>query len=417
MANVQPSWAADPVQDANWPQWRGPARDGVSRETGLLKQWPEGGPTLLWTASGCGQGFSSVAIADGLIYTAGNFDNDTFVLALDLNGKLKWKSLNGQKWSVPPSRTWAAGYGGTRSTPTVNDGLVYHLSELGRLVAFDAKTGKEAWAIDITQEFGAKVPNWGYCESALIDGDNLICYPGGPKGYMVALDKKTGKTVWANTTIGVTAAYSSTILAEDRGVRQIITLTSVAVLSVDAGTGKLLWRSEHITTHNNNVNTPIYHNGFVFVSSGYKHGTDALKLTFAGKDVSVEKAWASKDFDNLHEGVILLDGYLYGDGDRKNQWFCVDVKTGEQMYSEKGVGDGSLTAADGMLYCLNDKGTMALVTASPEGFEIVSQFQVPKAARGKYWTHPVVCGKRLYIRHGENLYVYDVEAKGTAPAP
>lgn len=236
VARPQPSWAADETQNANWPEWRGPSRDDISTETGLLKQWPEGGPQLLWAASGCGQGFSSVTIADGLIYTAGNFDDETFVVALGLNGKLKWKSLNGRRWTVPPQK-WAKNTDGARATPTVNDGLVYHLNALGRLAAFDAKTGEESWALDIPQKFNSKVPMWGCSESVLIDRNNVICYPGGSKGCMVALNKKTGKLVWVNTDIGDPPANCSPILIEDHGIRQIITMTTVAVLGEADGKG------------------------------------------------------------------------------------------------------------------------------------------------------------------------------------
>ncbi len=276
VAGALVSFAGQPGEEARWPTWRGAGRDGKSRETGLLKAWPEGGPKLLWRAAECGQGFRSVAGAGGLIYTAGDLDGRSCVVALDLDGKLKWRAPNGPAWRVPRSTGWAGSFDGTRATPTFDDGRVYHLSALGRLGCFDAKTGRELWAVDVTKRFGGRRPIWGYAESVLIDGEKLYVYPGGSEGYMAALDRKTGKVVWANKTIGQRAAYGSAVLVADGGVRQLITLTATAAIGVDAETGKLLWTHRHVNRHKDNVNTPIYHKGSVVICSGYERGLRRL---------------------------------------------------------------------------------------------------------------------------------------------
>ena len=390
-----------------WPCFHGPNRDNKSTETGLLKQWPQDGPKLLWTARGLGKGYSSVTIAGGLIYTAGMIDKQTHVFAFDLNGKQKWRRRNGQSWES--KRSHAIAYGGARATPTYDRGRVYHLGELGRLAAFDAKTGREIWAIDLFKKFGATTPKYGLAESVLIDGDRLICCPGGTKGFMVCLEKKTGKLVWANTKIEGTVAYSSPVIAEFGGFRQIVSMSAKAVFGVDAKTGKLLWSVEHANYRNNNVTDPIFHKGYVFASSGYGKGSIVVRLKPVKGGIEAEKVWSSKLMDNHHGGVLLLDGRLYGSGHLSKGWFCLDLLTGKQAWNAKGK--GSLTYADGMMYCLDERGTMALVKPTPEALRIVSSFGLPKGGAGLYWAHPVVCGGRLYVRHADRLFAYDILAR------
>lgn len=391
-----------------WPQWNGPQRDNISTETGLLKQWPEGGPKLLWTATGCGKGYSSVAVTEQAIYTAGTSTDGTFVVAFDLAGKLKWRTPNGRQWEAPPKMTWAKTYDGSRATPTVDDGLVYHLNETGRLTAFEAGSGAVVWSVDLPRQFGAEVPDYGYSESVLVDGEKLICYPGGTNGFMVALDKKTGAPLWVNRDIGEGAAFASAVLAADLSPRQVITLTPAAIIGVDALTGKLLWRYPFTNKRENNIPTPIYSKGYVFASTGYGAGSVLLKLTGDGTNAAVSKVWANTELDNVHGGVVLVDGCLYGASHEKPAWLCLDFATGRRRYRDPGVGMGSLTYADGMLYCLGERGTMGLAPCTPERYELAGRFEVPKAGGGLYWAHPVVCGGRLYLRHADCLYAYDV---------
>lgn len=393
-----------------WPQWHGPNRDNLSTETGLLRQWPEGGPRLIWAAAGCGKGYSSVAVTEQAIYTAGTSTDGTFVVAFDLAGKQKWRTLNGKQWAAPPKMTWAKGYDGARATPTVDEGLVYHLNETGRLTAFDAGNGRVVWSVDLPRQYGAEVPDYGYTESVLVDGRKLICYPGGTNGCMVALDKKTGSPLWVNKDIGDAAAFASAILAADLPAPQVITLTPPSIIGVDAGTGKLLWRHPFTNKRENNIPTPIYHKGYVFASTGYGAGSVLLKLEGNGTNASVTKVWAGAELDNVHGGVVLVDGFLYGASHEKPAWVCLDFATGRQRYRDPGVGMGSLTYADGMLYCLGERGTMGLVPCTPERYNTVGRFDVPKGGEGLYWAHPVVCGGRLYVRHADRLYAYDVKA-------
>ncbi len=393
----------------DWPQFHGPRRDNRSDETGLMRSWPEGGPRLLWTAEGLGKGYTSVAVAGGMIYTAGKIERSTHVFAFDMSGKPRWRAANGEAWQAAPRMRWAVRYDGSRGTPTVSDGVVYHLGELGRLAAFEAKTGREAWSANVLERFEAKRPSYGLCESVLIDGEKLICSPGGARGYMVALDRKTGKTLWANTDISDGVGYCSAVVAELGGIRQIVTMSAEALFGVGAETGKLLWRVPHSNKRNNSCTDPICSDGHVYASTGYGGGSVLVKLTAAGGGIRAEKVWTSELLDNHHGGVVLAAGHLYGSGHESRGWFCLDFLTGEQKH--RADGKGSLTWADGMLYCLEENGAMSLVEATPEGRRVVSSFQVPSGGRGKHWSHPVVCGGRLYVRHADRLFAYDVKAK------
>jgi len=397
--------SAEPKHE--WPCFHGPKRDNKSTETGLLKKWPDAGPKLLWTASGLGKGYSSVTVAGGLIYTAGMIDKQTYVFAFGLDGKQKWRKLNGQSWET--TRRYAMGYGGSRATPTCDEGRVYHLGERGRLGVFDAKTGTEVWHLDLFKQFDAKTPTYGLAESVLIDGDRLICCPGGKKGYMVCLEKKTGKLVWASTGIKGTMGYCSPVIAEFGGFRQLLSMTAAVAFGVDAKTGKLLWSVEHGNRRGNSATDPIFHNGHVFASTGYGKGSILIRLKPVENGIQANKVWGSRLMDNHHGGVVLIDGHLYGAGHQSRGWFCLDFMTGKQAW--KARGKGSLTYAEGMLYCLDERGAMSLVEATPKKHRVVSSFQVPRGGSGLHWAHPVVCDGRLYVRHADKLFAYDIRAR------
>ena len=403
---VVPSFAAE-EPGKEWPCFHGLRRDNKSTEAGLLKKWPADGPKLIWTASGLGKGYSSVSIAGGMIYAAGMIDKQTYVFAFDLNGKEKWRKPNGRSWQTTMSH--AIAYDGSRGSPTCDGDRVYHLAERGRLAAFDGKTGAEIWNLNVLEQFRGETPKYGLSESVLIDGERLICSPAGTRGYMVCLDKKTGKLIWANTEVKGTAGYCSPVIAEHDGIRQVLGMSAKEAFGVDAETGKLLWSVEHANYRDNNATDPIFHKGHVFASSPYGQGSIVVQLKPGGDGIKAEKVWANKLMDNHHGGVILLDGYLYGAGHESKGWFCLDFMTGRQVW--KANGKGSLTYADGMLYCLEETGTMVLVRATPEKHEIVSSFAVPKGGRGPHWAHPVVCGGRLYIRHADKLFAYDIRVE------
>ena len=396
---------------ADWPEFHGPRRDNRSPETGLLRKWPEGGPKLLWTASGLGAGFSTVAIAGDTLYTAGKVKDRTYVFALDLDGELRWKALNGGAWEAPRRARWARNQDGSRATPTVVGDRAFHMNCLGRLAAFDARTGRELWALDLVKRFEADPPRWGYAESVLVADGRLFCYPGGRKGYMVALKPEDGSVAWANTAIGEPPSYSSAVLVAFAGERQLITMTAKGVIGVRPRDGVLLWRYPHANRRGINVATPIFADGRVYVSTGYGAGGVMVALRQDEGRVAAEKGWFHKAPDNHHGGIVLVDGHLYGSGDHQRGWWCLALATGEVKHTHRGVGKGSVSYADGMLYCLGERGEMALVEATPQAHRIVSRFTAPRGGDGLHWGHPVIRRGRLYVRHADRLFCYDVRAE------
>ena len=390
-----------------WPCFHGPRRNNIALDTELMRTWPPDGPKLLWTAPGIGHGYSSVSIAGGRIFTAGMIERQTHVTAMDMTGRKLWQRLNGESWQASDRQPWAVSYAGSRGTPTVDGDTVYHLSELGRLTSFDVQTGGQRWNVDVISTFKADRPEYGYSESVLIVADVLFCCPGGDKGYMVALDKRTGRTLWANTEIEDAVGNCSAVFASIDGVEQIITMSAKRVLSFDPDSGRLLWDYAFSNKRENNVADVIISDGLVYASSGYGGGSILLRPQRKGdSEYSVDSVWKSELLDNHHGGVLLFDGRLYGAGHESRGWFCLDFKTGRQLSQARGK--GSLTYADGRLYCLDEKGTMNLAKATDDKWELAGSFRVPRGGKGLYWAHPVICGGRLYVRHSDRLYAYDV---------
>ena len=393
----------------DWPQFRGLSRDGKSVETGLLKKWPEGGPELLWSVGGLGIGYSSVAVADGFVYTTGMLDGEGFLFAYDLAGRLKWKVSYGPEWM--------GSYKGTRTTPTVDGQRVYVFSGTGILACFDAKTGEKVWQVDTLAKFDGKNIRWGMSGSPLIDGDKVYCTPGGKKGTMVALDKMTGRTIWATTGLDELSAYSSAILVERDGNRLLINMIQKSVICVDADNGELIWREPYVTPSDTGGVTPIYQDGCVYVTSAvereFTRGGVMFELSADG--TSVTEKWNDRTLDCGHGGVVLVDGYLYGstfDGIPNGDWICLDWDSGQVMYKVKWNGHkGSVIYADGMLYCYDEiTGDVALVRPSEKDFEIVSSFKITQGA-GQHWAHPAISDGRLYIRRGDALMAYDIKGR------
>ena len=401
ISSILTSVACAANQDSFWPQFHGPNRDNLSTEKGLLKKWPEKGPALLWRSQGLGHGYSSVSIAAGMIYTAGSIEKDTVITALNLDGKVLWQVKNG--------KAWTGDHPGTRGTPTIDGGRLFHQSPLGNLLCLEAKTGDRIWEFNILEKFQSKTATWAMAESLLVDGEHLICCPGGPQTCMVALNKKTGSVVWKAPSTEELAGYASPALAEYQGMRIVITLTSKGMVGVNADTGELLWHVKHKSYADENVMMPIFHDGHVFIST-LKAGSVKWKINVKDGKASLEEVWRTQELDNHHGGVLLVNGNLYGTSTFRNRnlWICLDWETGRNKYMDKGVGKGSLTYADGMLYTLSIDGVMGLVRPIPMGHELVSSFKIPEGGKGNSWAHPVVCGGRLYIRHSEFLYAYSV---------
>ncbi|MEI7733593.1 MAG: PQQ-binding-like beta-propeller repeat protein [Verrucomicrobiota bacterium] len=401
LLNLSPAAAA--ASEPTWPTFHGPNRDNLVTEIGLMKTWPAEGPKLLWSFPDCGRGYAGMSIAEGLVFTSGDFGEDEYLLALDLAGKLKWKTRNGKAWKGATP--------GSRTTPTYSDGRVFHLGPHGDLSAFDAATGRVIWTVNIKDTFDAPLGGWGYTENLLVDADKVFCMPGGTKGKVVALDTATGKVRWANTEITDRAGYSSPIIVEHGGTRQFVTLARSTFLGVDIQSGKLLWSHPHPGFCDQNVTSPIYHDGCVFVTSGHRAGGRVIRLSADNR--RTEELWYGKRLDNCHGGVVLLDGYLYGSGCRmyNKGLHCVEFNTGKVMYQAEAIGKASITYADERLFCVGNDGDVMLAKLSPQSADIVSQFKLPRRDELHTLSHPVVCGGRLYIRHLNDLWVYDVRAE------
>jgi outer membrane protein assembly factor BamB len=388
----------------DWPTFRGADRTDISKETGLLKQWPSSGPKKLWTYENAGFGYSGFAVAGGTLYTLGARDAVEYLIAVDANtGKEKWAS------EVGPLLT--NGWGdGPRATPTVDADRVYAMGGKGDLVCISAKDGKELWKASMT-EAGGKVPSWGYCESPLVDGKLVICTPGGPQGTLMALDKMTGKKVWQSGEWTDMAQYASPIVIEHGGKRQYVQLTMQNFAGVNAADGKVLWKSS-FPGKTAVIPTPIYKDGQVYVVAGYGVGCKSVKLTGSAEP---EVLYENTNMVNHHGGVILVGDYLYGHSD-KGGWTCQDFKTGEVKWAERGkLGKGAIHCADGMLYLLDEsKGTVVLIEASPNGWNEHGRFTLEpqttnRNPKGKIWVHPVVSNGKLYLRDQEFISCYEVK--------
>jgi outer membrane protein assembly factor BamB len=387
---------------ADWPQWRGARRDGLSPESALLQQWPQGGPALLWKTNGLGSGYSSVAVAGGKIFTMGDRGDSSFVHAIDVSGKPAWSAKVGKPGG-------GGGYPGPRCTPTVDGTYVYALGQFGDLVCLEAATGQEVWRKNLARDFGGQVGGWGYSESPLVDGEQVICTPGGEQGTLLALNRKTGAKTWQSYQWMDPAEYASIMPAEIGGRRQYIQLTGESVGGVAAENGKLLWRAVR-TGATAIIPTPIVHENYVFVTSGYGVGCNLFKISSGGASFKAESVYANKAMVNHHGGVVLVAGYLYGHSEGKG-WVCMKFDTGEMVWSERKLGKGSIAYADGRLYLRAEGGTTVLIEATPEGYLERGRFDQPHRSGKEAWPHPVIAGGRLYLRDQEQLLCYDIKAR------
>lgn len=411
---LEPVSAAAPAK--SWPTFRGADRTAVAPDTGLLAEWPEGGPPLVWESAGAGRGYASLAIAGGRIYTLGDApstaeegDKDEYILCFEqATGKPLWKAKTGAPWNEGDP-TWQ----GSRSTPTVDGNRVYVITPHGELICVNTD-GKELWRKNLEKEFeGSKADGWGYSESVLIDGNTLVCTPGGPKNTMVALDKVTGETIWTSGREGdAGAGHSSVVISNVGGTKVYVQTTGSGAMGVRAEDGKLLWTYD-IERTTAVIPTPIIRGDLVFFAAGYGRGGALLKqVPGADGEVAVEEVYGlNKELANKHGGIVLVGDYLYGDSDDRGNPFCAELMTGKVVTRLRGSGKRScsVAAADDHIYIRYSDGTMTIAKASPEAFDEVGHFTVPGSGEMPSWSHPVILDGKLYLREGDKLLCYELK--------
>jgi outer membrane protein assembly factor BamB len=401
--------------EPDWPQFRGPKRDGHSPDKGLLKSWPPDGPRLAWKAEGVGEGYSSVAVVGDKVVTMGDLDDACYVFAVNReDGRKLWRAKVGKPGG-------GSGYPGPRCTPTVDGDRVYAIGQHGDFVCVGLSNGKEHWRINFAKDFKGSSGTWQYSESPLVDGDKVICTPGGREATMLALKTKNGSVAWRGfTPDGESAGYSSIMPCRAGGTKQYVTLTSVSVVSFAADSGKLLWRhggtSKRFADNMANIPTVVLFDdpNLIFASAGYGRGGALIEVFSAGGRFDTKEHYWNDKLDNKHGGVVRVGDCLYGDQDDQGKIWCAEARTGKIKWARNdrsdGGGSAALVYADGMLYVRYQNGWVSLVPADPRGYKQVSTFRVPNG-RGNCWAHPVVIGGKLYIRERDTIWCYDVAQK------
>lgn len=385
-------------------QWRGPNRDGIYPEKNLLKEWPADGPKLLWSFSDLGTGQGSAVISGDKIFVTGIPDTlnaDGYLFAFDISGNMLWKKNYGKDWNGI--------FPGARSTPTVVNDLIYVVSGSGAACCLKAENGEQVWSVDFFKDLKADSVQFGFCESPLIDGDRIYLTPGGAENNVAALNRFTGEKIWSSPGYQEKATYSSPILINHNGHRLFVNLTSTSIIGLDAETGQMYWRIHQFQDNKIHANTPVYHDGKLYISSASRKdssGLVMLQLSDDGQKASI--GWRNKEFINLSGSFILKDGFLYGGAYLQPKWFCIDMASGQTKYIAKELGGGAVIYADGLFYCYAEKdGEMALADGTPEQFRIISKFKVP-LGMAQHWAHPVIADGKLFVRHNNALMVYDI---------
>jgi outer membrane protein assembly factor BamB len=378
--------------------WRGPSGNGVYPDKSLLASWPESGPSILWTYEDLGEGHSSVAIADGFIYLPTMIQEIGYIYKFTMDGKLVWKAPYGKEFSES--------YPGSRATATIAGEHLYILSGMGDLACLKTNDGSKVWTKNLFKNFDGLNTTWGLNETLVVDGDKLFCTPGGRKNNIVALNRFTGDLIWNSAGKGEKSAYCTPLLIEYPTRKLLVTHTESHILALDASNGSLLWSHPWPNQWSVHANTPIYHNNQLFCFSGY--GKGAVMLELQNEGARYTKKWESTSFDNRIGGAVLVDGYIYGSGDKNRSWQCLDWNTGKQMYSSTDLGKGTVIAADDKLICYSERGELALVKANPSSFQLISKTDIKKGS-GQHWAHPVIHEGILYLHRGSALIAFKIK--------
>lgn len=390
-------------------QWRGLNRDGKFSDTGLLKKWPDAGPELLLKVEGIGKGYSSVVATDQFIFATGMIDTLDYLSCITPEGQIKWKVAYG--------RSWKQSFPDTRSTPTIEGDRIYIISGTGELVCLNVTDGAIRWKVNVDKDYEAEWHIWGVSESPLIVDDKVICTPGGAKTSVVAFDKMTGKPVWQSESVGGQRSYVSPIIYEYKQFRYILAVTGTHLAALEPASGKVVWTFKYWDGDKWDqpgliwANTPTFKGRDIFLSKGYDYRNAMVTMSEDG--MSVTEKWSNMTLDNHHHGLIELDGFIYGsnwENNSKGKWVCMDWNSGEVKYESEWLTKGALIYADGLLYILEEKaGTVALVKPNTQSFEIISSFKL-QGGSGPFWSHPFIANGKLYLRHGEVLFVYNIKA-------
>ena len=390
------------VHAADSLQFRGPHRNGKFLEQGLLTKWPAEGPREVWHFEQAGIGYASVSVEGDKLYTTGAFDGVGYLMCIDGTGQQVWRAKMG------PSHE--GGYPGTRTTPTIDGDGIYVFTSLGKLIRF-GKDGKSVWELDTLASFQGNKPDrkikprWGMSESVLIDGDIVVCTPGGENASIVGVDKNSGQVRWQTKGLSDISGYCSPIIFDNGQSRHGITLTGHTMVGFNTQSGDLLWQHPYPAKYKIHAVSPVFEDNYLFVADGYKQGGKMFEISDNGKHIS--QRWEERKIDVHHGGCVVVDGYIYGAGTH-GQWLCVEMKSGQIKKTIVAVGKGAVVYADGKLYCYGERGTMGLLGVGPGRFAMISSFRVKKGT-GEHWAHPVIANGNLYIRHGQSIMAYSVK--------
>jgi outer membrane protein assembly factor BamB len=390
--------------------WRGPGRTGIYNETGLLQTWPDSGPALIWEAEGIGMGYSSATVTNDAVYITGIRGDKDVLTAFSQDGKKKWDIEYGTMSKVNSAPE-------SRCTPTVTKGKIYVVSGSGELSCIST-SGKIIWSVDYFNKYKCTVPRFGISESPLVVDNKVIVTPGGPVASMVAFDIEKGNVVWESASLNEGMQYVNPLLVEQNGKKVIVTNTPTWIIGVDASNGKLIWKFNFGSVNadgkggRNYIHTPIYRDGFIFSANGYGQTSAKIKVNTDGSEP--ELIWKNPDINPHVGGMVLIGNYIYSsthDNNNMGRYICVDWTTGKTMWITQWNNKGSIIAAEGLLYILEEKGwNVALVKPSSEKLDVISSFKINKGT-GPGWSHPVIDKGRLFVRHGDYLAVFNIKAK------